>query len=355
MQILTPRTAEEVIDFCLNHISLGTYDKRFFTNLFISNVLPRKSITTNQLALFKKIVNKYHKQMSKHNFFAFELAELPWSVPIIESADEYTKAVIDIKDNLLIVRTPYKNSFVQEFRTAHLMKWNSDDKHYTSEFGINTLKKVLDIVERHYEERQYSDTIQNIINEMKQYQAVLNWTPELRRINGNFMIVSTNESLHNAIKDIPLNTEPATLALLTSYGVGIDKHLVIELYEHICETDDDKKRLIFSISSQATCERNEVHKLKDWLRDIKCDYVIFSSMYVTNRGMDDMEELISGFNVPYTILSPGKKSTATQDLMSRKYKMPVLLKFNSFSYRGLGSMFAGKVVEIVNSTPIDVQ
>ena len=357
MQKPNLKTAEEVLDFCLNHLSLGTYDKRFFTNLFISNVLPRKAITSNQLALFKKVVNKYHKQFSKHNLLAFEMADLPWSLTVIMSQPEFTCAMLEIKDNQLVLRSPYKNTFVQDFRTAKLMKWDGVTKQYTSEFGIKTLQQVSLMVEKHYEERQYSDEILKIFEEIKPYETASNWEPKLYRINGNLMIASINESLDDALKDIPLNTELSTLSLLASYGVGIDKHLANEIYEELGGNDEAQKKLICALSVQAKCERSEVHKLYEWLRDIKCDHVIFSSMFTTSTGIDEYEEMIKQFDLPYTITIPGKKTTTniTQDLIDRKYKNPVLIKFNSFSFRGLGSMFASKVVEIVNSNPIEIK
>jgi len=357
MQISKPRTAEEVLDFCLNQLSLGTYDKRFFTNLFISNILPRKAITSNQLALFKKVVNKYHKQFSKHNLLAFEMADLPWSLTVIVSQPEFTCAMLEIKDNQLVLRSPYKNTFVQEFRTARLMKWDGVTKQYTSEFGIKTLQQVSQLVEKYYEERKYSDEILKIFEELKPYESASNWEPKLYRINGNLMIASTNESLDEALKDITFNTDLSTISLLASYGVGLSKTLAKEIFEEMGGTDEAQKRLIFALSVQAKCERSEVHKLYDWLRDIKCDHVIFSSMYTTNTGIDEYEEMIKQFDLPYTITIPGKKTATniTQDLVDRKYKNPVLIKFNSFSYRGLGSMFASKVVELVNSNPIEIK
>lgn len=355
MQTPNLKTAEEVLDFCLNQLSLGTYDKRFFTNLFISNVLPRKAITSNQLALFKKVVNKYHKQFSKHNLLAFEMADLPWSIPVMQSQPEYTCAMVEIKDGRLILRSPYKNTFVQEFRAAKLMLWDGTNKHYHCEFGIKTLQKVLGLVEKHYEDRIYSDEILEIFNELTPYQSCTNWEPKLCRINGNLMIASINESLDNALKDVPLNTDLATLALLSSYGVQIDKHLALEIHDEMGGTDEDRHELVFALSVQTQFEVSELPKLKKWLQDIKCDHVLFGTMYTTKHGVEEYENMIAQFDIPYTIATAGSKSTATKDLVSRKYKMPVLIKFNSFSYRGIGSMFASKVVELINSNPIEIR
>ena len=355
MQTPKLKTAEEVLDFCLNQLSLGTYDKRFFTNLFISNILPRKAITSNQLTLFKKVVNKYHKQFSKHNLLAFDMADLPWSLQIIQSQPEFTCATVEIKDGQLILRSPYKNTFVQDFRTSRLMTWDGNNKQYHCEFGIKTLQKVLVMVEKHYEERHYSDEILKIFDELKPYESCTNWEPKLYRINGNLMIASTNESLDEALKDIPLNTDLATLALLASYGIKVDKQLALEIHEEMGSTDEDKQELLFALSIQAQCEVTELPKLKKWLHDIKCDHVLFGTMYTTKHGVEEYENIISQFDIPYTIATAGSKSTATRDLVNRKYKMPVLIKFNSFNYRGLGSMFSSKVVELVNSNPIEIK
>ncbi len=58
--------AEEVLDLMLNHVSLSRYDQKFFYNLQLQNVLPKKAITSNQAELFKKVVKKYNTQLKKH-------------------------------------------------------------------------------------------------------------------------------------------------------------------------------------------------------------------------------------------------------------------------------------------------
>jgi hypothetical protein len=44
MQVLKPTTKEQLIHYLVNHISLGTYDKKFLSNVYEIN----KPLTTNQ-------------------------------------------------------------------------------------------------------------------------------------------------------------------------------------------------------------------------------------------------------------------------------------------------------------------
>ncbi len=56
MTKVKPKTKEQVIYFLISNISLGTYDKRFLSNLESMNVVAKKPLTTNQATLFEKIM-----------------------------------------------------------------------------------------------------------------------------------------------------------------------------------------------------------------------------------------------------------------------------------------------------------
>jgi hypothetical protein len=338
--------AEEVLDLMLNHISLSRYDQKFFYNLQLINVLPRKAITSNQAALFTKVVKKYKKQLATLNCDADQLSEIPWTLPVIQSSPEFTHAQISIENNELILKCPFKQAFVQEFRDHTVMIWNRDKKLYSTEYGLHKLKIIINCVMKHYNEIKFCDTIQNIINEISIYDESQCWDPTLVKCNGRLYIANLNESLDKAIKHVELNTSLNTLATLCSYGVKISHSLQNQLVEH--SVND----LYFAVNRQIAYEVSDVEGLAEKLKKINCDYVLHASlMYAKEDVHDFAHELARHVNFPVETSNMRKITWS-----SKKYEMPVLLKsMSSYSFAGSGSPYAAKVINLVNSNPIEIK
>lgn len=338
--------AEEVLDLMLNHISLSRYDQKFFYNLQLQNVLPKKAITSNQAELFKKVVKKYNTQLKKQNYDANELSELRWTLQVVPSKAEFTTPSINIENNLIILKSPYKPSFVQEFREHSVMQWDRDNKLYYTEFGLYKLKIIIDCVCKHYDTVIFDDKIKEIINGFSSFDESLIWNPTLVRINGRLYIAALNENLAEAVKDIPLETSLKTLSKLVWYGITIHKDLYAEL-TNIYELDD----IIFATSREVKHEIFDIDGLTHKLKLIDCDFMSFAILY-GKESNEHIEKIISRTNIPTKVQHRKDKKN---EFDIKEFNMPVLIKMNSFSYSGSGSAFAAKVVELVNSKPIDLK
>lgn len=338
--------AEEVLDLMLNHVSLSRYDQKFFYNLQITNVLCRKPITSNQASLFKKVVKKYKTQLSKQQFDAEQLSELPWTLGVIESSPNFTHAFISLEGGELILRCPFKQAFIQEFRDHSVMVWNREKKFYNTEFGLHTLKIVLNCVMKHYQNVKFCADIQEIINEISIYDEHNCWDPTLTRCNGNLYVFNLNESLDSAISHIELNTELSTLALLTSYGIQVSESLNREL-QKIYALDD----LNFAIHRQVIHEVSDIVGLADKLKKIKCEYALHASIHPTSESETYHKTLAQYVDFPV-------QSTNMRrfDYPIKQYQMSAILKsMSAYSFSGAGSFYAGKIVNLVNSNPIDIK
>jgi len=293
--------AEEVLDLMLNHVSLSRYDQKFFYNLQVTNVLSRKPITSNQVALFKKVVKKYKTQLGKHQFDSEQLSELPWTLTVIQSSPEYTQAQFSIENGELILKCPYKASFVQEFRDHSIMTWNREKRFYNTEFGLYKLKFNL------------------------------------------------NEPLARVIKDIELNTDLSTISLLVSYGIKISEHVINKLKNEY--TLDEIK---FAIHRNVIHELADVEGLAVKLRKIKCDYVIYAA--VLHSSLDALnydQQLKKHLNFP---IDKVNNRNTDKFVEPNKYNMPVMIRSSS-SYSAFmsGTFYASKVITLVNSSPIELK
>jgi hypothetical protein len=349
------RNAEEVLDLLITKISLGTYDRKFLQSIQINNVFVHKPITSNQANLFTKVLLKYHKQLTKLNYNAVDLSEIPWTLKIVESSTEYTVPYISIENDTIIMKTPFKTSFVQEMRNERVFKWDFNARHYSAIYGLPTLKYAIDSVNKHYEQMKCSDNVLEIIDEIIKYESAKIWSPTLVRVNGNLIIAGINEALHEALLDVKLDTSIKTLALLTMHGVKIDDKLFKELHEELGGDEASYQRLLFATSYEYELEQNKIWDLKELLHDIDCDYIFYSTFFAKTKTVD-IESVLCNFNIDHDVGS--KASFLSQEknkLWSREKKMPVLVKYGSLSHKGSGSAFAAKMISLVDSTPVQVK
>ena len=343
--------AEEVLDLMLNKVSLSRYDQKFFQNLQIYNVLSRKPLTSNQVSLFTKVVQKYSSQLNKLQFDSIELSKLPWTLQVVPSLPEFTQASIKIENNQIILRCPYKQTFIQDFRELKLMIWNRDERFYYTEYGLNRLKYIVNCVSKHYNDIKFCDISQGILNEMLQYSDTDCWNPTLYKRDNFIFIAATNEKLEETIKNIKFDLSLPTLALLSSYGIKFDSYLVSELKQQYSEED-----LNLALNREYKHEYDDLKNLIDRLEKIGCDYIQYASLYTPKGQNEIISDIKSLTNIPIiqTVLKSAKVKKHESTDMSI-YKMPVLIKSNSYNFQNYGSKHLAKVVELVNSNPIELK
>lgn len=338
--------AEELLDLMLSHLSLSRYDQKFFYNLQLSNVLPRKPITSNQAALFTKVVKKYGRQLALFKLDAEQVAELPWTLKVVPSSAEYTHAYISIEVDELILKCPFKQAFVHEFREQSLMTWSRDKRHYNTEFGLYKLKLIISSVMKHYADIKFCPAVTEIINEISVLDENACWDPTLIKCNGNLYIFNLNESLASAISHIELNTELSTLALLTAYGIKTSDSLRNELLKTY-----DIGDLNFAIQRQVIHEVSDIVGLAEKLKKINCEYVLHATLH----SMSESEEYhkILAKHVDFPVQSTNMRKFTYP---IKAYKMSAILKsMSAYSFSGAGCYFAGKIVNLVNSNPIEIK
>ena len=344
------RNAEEVLEFYIYNVRMGTYDKKFMLNLQTSKVLMRQSITTNQAALFKKVVKKYHKQLAQCNFDVNELAELPWTLAVIPSISEFTQAHLKVEDGKLIVYTPYKAEFVKDFRSANLMVWNREEKKYTSDFGLRTLRLVFDIICKHYNEINVCKEIQQILDELKPYDSSSYWTPVLvKSKTGKFYIAASNQTLDDALDKLNLEIKYYNLSKLAELGIDIPIENVIDFDKSL-----DENLLRSAISHEINWDENEFHTLGNFLKEIKISNIIVVNGYLGNTK--DYFEDLENFGIPYKFFSGVREaSQIIKTLNSMQNKNIALIRFGKFgTANNLGKKFVSKIINITDTTPISL-
>ena len=345
MTKMKPKTKEQLIYFFISNISLGTYDKKFLLNLQVLNLAQKKPLTTNQAELLDKITLRYRKQLSKLEIGVQEMLDLPWNNTPVQSLPQYTEAHLSLNEDTLILRSPYKKEFVSEFNKLNLSnkkQWDRVGKYWSIPANSYTLREVNNQLEKHYGKVNYCDKLSKLLSDIKGYQSIKYWDPTYMYVNGNYMIVGISEALHDAIIDIPFETELHTLSYLAQFGIKIDDSVIEEF---LLKFDADA--VSFATESRINVELHDESIIKKLLL-IKVDLIIFPENITANTKLyfDFIER-----QVKYKINCCYGINEASSKIINSK--LPVLLSSQMWGRTPLRGI--AKTIHVVNSNPIDIK
>jgi hypothetical protein len=331
------KTAEHIIHFMRSgSIKLSRYDGRFIDNLAVL-----KEVTTNQVALFNKLIHKYRRQFSKHEMFVEKLVELPWTMKIVESAPYHTNGYIFIENDVILFRCPFNRNFINKFRnnTSNYFVWNKERKVYQATFGPHNLRVVMTLTKEFFPNLTYCDNVKELLDPLKEYSEFKYWNPTLVKANNRYYIAGINEYLNEALGDIELNTEPATLAKLCLHGVDVD---IEELHTN--------PKLLFAAEFNPVVERNELENIIPWLNELGCDIVLLYGN-VSSAHDSGISKLFSKYGIK---TQDANVFRTMQREAVQNYKFAVSLRARSTDSRDYDNIIS-KAIRIVNSEPINIK
>jgi len=331
------KTAEHLIYFMQgDNISLSRYDERF-----INSLASISQVTTNQIGLFNRLLHKYNRQFAKHELFPEQLVKLPWTMKVVESSPQYTDGHISIENNTIIFKCPYNRNFITEFRNQPLNKfaWNKETRWYEIKYGIYSLKFLIDTANKFFETIHYCEKTLAIIDELLPYETAKYWEPTLVKVNGNLMIAASNAYLDEAIKDIKLDTDPITLSMLVFYGINIDSSLY--------DTNDATES--FFANRYNEIEVSNILNIIPWLQEINCDHVYFSGSSLIAANISLLRKKLKEANITFT------DSNTTVFPNENSFTFPILIKLKRKFVSPNDSFRVGKIIQLVNSQPIEIK
>ena len=336
MQVLKPTTKEQLIHYLVTNISLGTYDKKFLSNIYEIN----KPLTTNQNELLDKIVLRYNRQFAKKELVATDLINLPWTRPLVVSSPQYTEAHISTKDENICIRTPYKKDYILKLKDSkYPIVWDREDRVWYTDYCAITLKYVIEQTESHFKIVNYSEDIKELINYLAEYEDYKYWDPTLTCINDRCYLVSSNEYLYNAVSDLLVTINLYTLAKLVRYGVKIDDSVINKL-------PYDKELITFAIETQPTLEADDITILVEYLAKVECDLiVVYNSAYFAKFLTAELADMLVDNNIKLMIVDRYQPYDIEE---INKHKCTVFLT-NNMRTDSIASIFTDKIIHLVNS------
>lgn len=264
-------------------MKLSNYDIHFVQNLN-HLILAKKPITSNQVELFEKLIQKYQRQFQKHKLSVNILETLPWTITIIKSTPEFTEAHISIIDNKIYFKSPFNKKFIKEFRDYELnpFNWDRENRRYESNFNTYSLKILYDTAKKHYPTINYCPVTMFLLNKVHiEFTSDLIYEPTLVHKNGRLFVGAINESLYEAIKDIDLTYDARTINELSSYGIKISSELARD------------EKIKFAGSCFYEVESKDLLTIIDWLKEFDCDCVFFYGLVSANIKSEMYDKLDS--------------------------------------------------------------
>lgn len=333
------KTKEHLVYFMqCGMLRLSRYDLHFVQNL---NVLAtsKKTITTNQIVLFDKIVDKYSRQLQKHGLTKTKIEGLVWENEIVPSDSKYTEAYITIKDNTIIFKSPFSKKFLEKFSNHdyNSFKWYRETKQYESEYSTQSLKYLITLAKQFYPKINYCEVTEHLINSVEKFNAKY-WEPTLICLNGRYIIAAINEALYNATAEIELSSNPECLSLLAAHGVKVDESIV-----------DNNPLLKFASEYSTIIDYADADNFINYLHAVKCDSVFVSGLVLSQQYKKDLITKIKEANIQVD-----EKSNILLLERLKEKKNPIILYMMERTLLNVPALFK-KIVRITNGLPIHIK
>lgn len=322
-------------------LRLSKYDLRFIQNLQVLTSTNNK-ITTNQVALFEKLVIKYQRQLEKHKITESILTKLTWKTPVVASDPKFTEAHISIDNGIISFRSPFNKKFVDSFRKIPYndFNWIKEKKAYEATFSTVSLKIIVDASHTHYPSVNYCPTTTTLLNTIiDQYENIKYWSPTLVKCGDLYIVAALDTDLAEAIKDIPLSNDPICLTELATYGIAIDE-----------EITKNNPLLEFASTYISEMDVKDIDTFIENLKGINCDSVFLAGRVALVNSKNLIVDKIKKANIHCDERYGVVASARAED-----YKNPVVLVSAAKPYNHIPFNSFKKVIKIKNSIPIDIK
>lgn len=341
---------EQVLYFFLQgKISLSQYDYKFMANL--QTIIHQKSrVTSNQAALFEKLISKYSKQLTKFELDKETLRSLPWRATVVDSTEQYTCAFVTIVGDEITIRLPFNKAFVSSFRDiAHnTFQWIKEDKLYRAPFSTTAFKIAVTSLYDYFPKVKFCDNTTSLLNQLNLLEASI-WDPTLVRMGDSYVVAACNPILADLLRGVDLTPTPRTLFNLLGMGIKTDLALV---------ADDPMLKLSCEYISEV--DLDDLSALIEWLKHFSVDHDIsFSRAIGLNKSMRQaLDYALLQEKIPFIHWqsTAGALLWTPQQPQSPRKSMIYITsgKVTSSKVAWLPQGAPSKVINITNSRPVDI-
>lgn len=332
------KTKEHLIFFMQSGMmKLNSFDLKFCQNIS-ERINGTGSITTNQVSLFDKLIQKYHKQLTELKFNTDVLANLPWTCKIIESDSSFTEPHIKIVNDEIIFTSPFNRKFLAELRSCDPdpFVWDRDKRYHHCRYSTYAFKILVKTLNKFYKKINFCPTSAKLLKNLDHYTGDEIWEPTLVRVGKLLLIGAINDSLSTAISKLNIETTMDCFSQLSQYGVRVSPSVTTDL------------KLIFSNSYIYEIDVNSLDQTIDWLSELGCDCVFFSGLLINSDLRKKLFHKLNLLNITThnttdILLHNNRRSNKT-------YNYPVTITFHNIGPRDV--VRSRKIIRVTNSTAI---
>jgi hypothetical protein len=332
------QTKEHLIYFMQSGMMrLSKYDLRFVQNLQLI-ATQNNNLTTNQVSLFDKLVDKYKRQLHKHGLTDDKLSELKWDSAIVTSDPKFTEAYVSISNDTITFRSPFSKKFIENFRRKEFntFEWYKDKRFYQSPYSTQSLKYLIEVANEHYPVVNYCPVTTELLNNVDRYNAKY-WNPTLVKHNDLYMVAAITTNLADAISNITLSSDPEVVSTLVTYGIDIDDSVV-----------GNDPLLKFAASHNPELDLVDIDNVITYLKAIKCDCVT-----IVGRSVQYSRTLTEKLKNAGLCVDDGKSGVILEERLKDKVN-PVAISLTSQFMISCPPQYR-KIIKMKNSTPVTVK
>lgn len=326
-------SAEELITWLANDqtISLSRYDKKFFQNILYI-ILDKNEITTNQLKLYERLLDKYKRQFYKHKINTIELQNLPWKkTKIVQSAPTFTEPRFELHDDKLYLYSPFNKKFIEQVHKHNIIKieWKKEERRYEAPFYTIGFKLLLAITQSVFSVIHFDEQLEKVMLEAELDGDY--FEPTVVEIDNHLYIAGTNQVLNEAIKHIKLEYTLPCFANLRQYGISFSPKVKDKMISMYSAEDYN-----FAVSDTIKFDVNNPEHFKR-LKSINCDLVIVFGLL---RNM-----MVPKFDIPVHVINNYFIADEDFNKIVADKQMVVCLTYNN----ALDQCKVAKYLQLVNS------
>lgn len=321
-------------------MNLSKYDLRFVQNI-LDVTIKQKSLTTNQVSLFDKILGKYKRQLNKHSLNLEQLKSLPWTSIIVPSEPQYTEGYIWIEDDMIYFKAPFNKNFISSFRQVDYNPfiWDKVTKRYFAPFSTYALQILQTVAPGFYPVINHCPITTELLTDLVKYDTAYCWNPTLVNINNTYLIAAINEHLAEAIKDITLGKDMHTLALLAEHGIDIHPDII-----------GTEAKLKFASEYLVEEDLQNIHNIATWLKKLGCDMV---QMIGWGMLLQHRKKVYAALEEKGILVYDYDRTATLHPLENAEYG--VVLNMSPSFPQSFADPNAKKIVLLRNSTAIDIK
>lgn len=337
-------TADNLLRFMLSNIRLATYDATALNNFWFTRVSKGLPLTTNQDALFRKILKTYRRQLLHLGINTDNIADIQWKIPPVETSADFQIARVRLEDSNLIIKTPYHKKFIEIMTNQSVFLWSKSSKHYIAPFSPGAFKQAYHTVRMFFDHVEWSNDLKVMLDNFAKHESSCDWNPTAHHINGRIIVSCLTNQLNDLLPKV-LPVDIKTVARLQTFGILISPELV----EAVSTNPTERKLLSSRIGS---IDKEHLNELLSFLSKTECDFVQSefpekSAISKTVRNWALSTNTKSSIKGTGTGLYLPFNSDST-------FSNAVYLHFTSSSSVSQRAALFARLVKITDSTPINL-